>query len=174
MSDSYQRTQLQGFLEDVFRIWDPDALFRLILKSAKDPLNTCDLDVWLSLKHYIEESSGGLDFLSRKWNALKQLNKQKVELCRETKSVICRLGKLGILHDYVSIGDHGKLVLPLRETLGMKGRAIVVHDQHPCSESLDQALERGSIEPFPEFYGITYGEGMCTPKVFTGNRSGCV
>ena len=43
-------------------------------------------------------------------------------------SILARLGLMGRLHSYASIGDHGKLVLPLRRALGLSGPAYIVHD----------------------------------------------
>lgn len=59
-----------------------------------------------------------------------------------------------MIHDYVSIGDHGKLVLPLRKELGMRGRVWVVHED--CPDEIPAVLERGSTGPVGEHVPIEY------------------
>lgn len=97
------------------------------------------------------------------WNQLKQLRQQKDELAQETLSIISRLGKIGQLHDYVSIGDNGKLVISLRDTLAMRGQVWVVHDSQPNASDLVVVLERGSVEPLGKFVPIDYGN-VTTPQ----------
>lgn len=96
--------------------------------------------------------------LMKTWNQLKQLREQKVELTRETLSIFSRMGKIGQLHDYVSIGDNGKLVLMLREALKMQGKVWIVHDVNSASVDLGVILERGSIDPIGEFVPIDYSD----------------
>jgi SAM-dependent methyltransferase len=101
--------------------------------------------------------------LKKTWRQLKQLREQKDEIARETVSIMSRLGKIGQLHDYVSIGDNGKMVLPLREALGMRGQVWVVHDVRPESSEIPVVLERGSVEPLGHFVLVDY-QDVTTPR----------
>lgn len=101
--------------------------------------------------------------LQKTWKQLKQLREQKNELARETVSIMSRLGKIGQLHDYVNIGDNGKMVLPLREALDMRGRVWIVHDVNANSTEIPVILERGSVEPLGHFVPIDYRD-VATPQ----------
>lgn len=54
------------------------------------------------------------------------------------------VGRSSGLHGYVSIGDHGKLVLPIRAKLDLQGPVYILHDM--CSEDIPAVLERGSLD----------------------------
>ena len=94
--------------------------------------------------------------LGKTWAQLKQLRQQKDELTKETVGVIFRLGKMGQIHDYVSIGDNGKLILSLREALDMRGQFYVVHDVPATSLDIPVVLERGSVDPIGKYIPIDY------------------
>jgi len=119
-----------------------------------------------------------MKMLSKSWAQLKQLREQKEELTKETLSIISRLGKLGQIHDYVSVGDNGKLVLTLRDALEMGGEIYIVHDVPASSlvgfkpvillnlslfdlsnniqQDLPVVLERGSVDPLGKYIAIDY------------------
>lgn len=101
--------------------------------------------------------------LLKTWKQLKQLRQQKEELTRETVSIVSRLGMIGQLRDYVSVGDNGKVVLPLREALGMRGHVWIVHDTNADSTEIPVILERGSVEPLGHFVSIDYSD-VATPE----------
>ncbi len=91
-------------------------------------------------------------------------------MAAETLSIVAKLGKVGHLHDYIGIGDNGKLVLSLRESLGMQGRVWVIHDSPPESSDLSVVLERGSVEPLGTFVPIDYSD-VSTPPWTIPNES---
>lgn len=78
------------------------------------------------------------------WHGLKQLSAQKEELVNELEHLLSMVGKAKGLYGYVSIGDHGKLVLPIRAKLGVSGPVFILHES--CSEDIPAVLERGSLE----------------------------
>jgi hypothetical protein len=53
---------------------------------------------------------------------VKQLWEQKEEIANETAAIIAKLGLRGRLHSYLSVGDCGKMVLPLKHALGELAR----------------------------------------------------
>ena len=114
----------------------------------------------MKLNFNFYKDNGPLQNLRRTWNQLKQLREQKDEITRETVSIISRLGKIGELHDYVSIGDNGKLVLSLRESLQMNGQVYIVHDVNPTSTDMAVILERGSVDPMGIFVPIDYSQSV--------------
>jgi SAM-dependent methyltransferase len=125
-----------------------------IAKAARDPRNEHDVDCFVHLQGLLVSSSGALATAVRSWKQLRQLRAQKQELLRETMSVFAQLGRLGSstsprwgppttahartrrgacappppLVGYVSIGDHGKMVLDYRRALELTGKVWVVHD----------------------------------------------
>lgn len=158
-----RRQFLEEFLVHVFNIEDPSTLFRLISQAVWEPDNVTDLDVYAHLQAALAtENAGPVNMLKKTWRQLKQLREQKDEIARETVSIMSRLGKIGQLHDYVSIGDNGKMVLPLREALGMRGQVWVVHDVRPESSEIPVVLERGSVEPLGHFVLVDY-QDVTTP-----------
>jgi len=66
---------------------------------------------------------------------------QRKELARQTASIVGKLGRIGTLDGYVSIGDQGKMVLPLRAALGLRGEVWVLNDAF--SDDTPAVLERG-------------------------------
>eukprot|EP00026_Physarum_polycephalum_P000921 Phypoly_transcript_00922.p1 GENE.Phypoly_transcript_00922~~Phypoly_transcript_00922.p1 ORF type:complete len:1281 (-),score=247.58 Phypoly_transcript_00922:48-3377(-) len=161
LNPALRRQFLEEFLVHVFNIEDPSVLFKIISKAVWDPSNKSDLDVYCYLQTALTKEGSGMVRVT--WNQLKQLRQQKDELAQETLSIISRLGRIGQLHDYVSIGDNGKLVISLRDALNMRGNVWVVHDTQPNSSDLLVVLERGSVEPLGTFVPIDY-ENVITPQ----------
>jgi len=95
------------------------------------------------------EPSGVLSALgavSKKMRALTQLNHQKREIARETVNLLNKMGKSrssGQIQNYLSIGDPGKLVVPLRKALGLQ-KIWIVNDK--LKEDLPSMIERGFVD----------------------------
>lgn len=134
-----------GFLTQIFNVMDHEQLFRMILKAARDPENRDDIEIYRALQRQVNESSGPVGAALKTWKQLNQLSAQKSELTREVCSIVSHLGKFGQLHDLLSIGDAGRLVLSLRRALHMKGQCWVAHDAF--SEDVPAVMERGSLDP---------------------------
>jgi SAM-dependent methyltransferase len=60
------------------------------------------------------------------------------------------------LHDYCSIGDHGKLVLSLRRALHMGGRAVIVNDRKGGDDDVACVLERCSLDRVGDLADIDF------------------
>ena len=69
-----------------------------------------------------------------------------------------KLGRIGTLDGYVSIGDQGKMVLPLRSALGLRGEVWVVNDSF--SDDIPAVLERGCVE--------RVGHSVAVPALYGG------
>jgi len=149
---------LEGFLVDVFSIVPSGQMLRMLAFAVWDARNKSDTDIFVSLQKQIEQRGPPLSKLSGLWAGIKQLSAQRAELVRETVSVLARLGKVGVMHSYCSIGDHGKLVLALREALGMLGRAWIAHDVNAKEDDVPACLERGANDGLEvaEFVAIDY------------------
>jgi SAM-dependent methyltransferase len=137
----------EGFLVDIFSIMPSNQVHRLLIHAAWDNRNKCDDDIYASLLESItKQTSSPISQIRNLWLAVKQVSEQKKEITRETLSVLVRLGRIGHIHDYCSIGDHEKLILRLREQLGIKGKTWIVHDEEATQENMGAVLERGSLD----------------------------
>ena len=143
-SPSLRRDFKDGFLKQIFNVMDNEQLFRMIVKATRDPENESDIEIYRALQRLLNDSSGPVAAAGKTWKQLTQLAAQRKELVREVSAIVARLGKSGQLHDYLSVGDHGKMVLPLRKALQMKGRCWVAHDTY--SDDIPAVVERGSLD----------------------------
>ena len=142
----------------MFAVVPAAQMLRMLALAVWDARNKSDSDIFVSLQKQIELRRSPLSKLSGLWAGIKQLSAQRAELVRETVSVLARLGKVGVTHSYCSIGDHGKLVLALREALGMQGRAWIAHDVDAKEEDVSACLERGANDgrEVGEFVEVDY------------------
>jgi FAD/FMN-containing dehydrogenase/SAM-dependent methyltransferase len=161
---------LGGFLEDVFRIVPRAEMHRLLASAVWDSRNRTDDDIYAALSAQLVRRASPLARVSGLFSAVKQLNAQKAELVRETVSVLARLGKVGAIHAYCSIGDHGKIVLPLREALGMRGRTFIVNDVDAKEDDVPACLERGATDgrEVGEFVPIDFSDVSRPPGALAG------
>ncbi|CAK9063882.1 unnamed protein product [Durusdinium trenchii] len=133
-----------GFLTQIFNVMDHEQLFRMMVKATRDPENTNDIEIYRALQRLLNESTGPVAAGMKTVKQLKQISAQKKELTREVCAIVARLGKFGQLQDYLSVGDPGRMVLPLRKALQMKGRCWVAHDTY--SDDIPAVVERGSLD----------------------------
>lgn len=159
MRDPYQRKQfLDIFLTQVLSIGNNTQIFRHINRAIWDPRLKDDDQIYMSLVEGLNSESGPIANLVKIWKNVRQLSDQKKELVRETVSVLSRLGRFGSVHNMVSVGDHGKLVVRLRAALKMKGHVWVVHDKEGNDSDAAAILERGShsAADIGDFVSIDY------------------
>jgi len=159
MKHPYLRSQfLDVFLTEVLDIGNNTQLFRLINRAIWDPRLKDDNQIYMSIVDGLTQTSGPISSLVKAWKNVKQLSEQKKELVREIVSVMSRLGRFGKIHTMCSIGDHGKLVVPLRTAMKIKGHVWVVHDKEGGNSDIAAILERGSQDPglIGEFVPINY------------------
>jgi hypothetical protein len=146
---------VDGFLVNVFNLQDNHFLFRKISKAFFDPRNSNDLEIYGQLYEELHSAKPNpVSQISSIWKSAKQLREQKHEICRETVSLVTKLGKYGRLRDLVSIGDFGKLVLEFRRNLGMDGNVWIVNDSN--SNDIPAVLERGAVDPVGQFVKIDF------------------
>ena len=135
------------FLTKIFNIEDPAALYNMIAKVARNPRNASDLDCFVQLKELLAGSEASpAAAAQRAWKQVRQLKAQKVELVRETGSLLSQLGRLGTLTGYVSMGDHGKMVLEYQRALGLKGKVWVVHDVNADADTSTGSEGRDGVD----------------------------
>jgi len=149
----------EEFLVTIFNVEKPTEVMRVISKAAWDPRNTDDNAIYQSVYRYFNsriDSGLSMAGVGKGWRSLRQLSHQKRELTRETSLILQRLGMFGRLRGYVSMGDHGKIVLNLKragafapEQIGEgNAKCYVVHDFDDNDEvSIPCILERGSMHP---------------------------
>ncbi len=149
---------LDGFLMDIFAIVPQKEMYRLVTTAAWDARKQNDDDIYGALLESLSKRNTPFTQLTSLWSQVKQLSDQKRELVRETVSVLARLGRVGHVHDYCSIGDHGKLILPLRKAVGMRGRAWIVHDELGNESNIAAVLERAAVNSVDvgEYVSIDY------------------
>ena len=145
---------LEEFLETQLRIESPSSFYRIITKAAWDKRNQNDGDIYVAIQDSLQELAGSpIHQLTTTWNGISQLRDQKAEIVRQIISIVGHLGKMGAVHDYVSIGDHGKCVLQLSKKLPLHS-CVVVHDKE--SDDIPAVLERGSVDAVGRFQVINY------------------
>jgi SAM-dependent methyltransferase len=147
------RNDFEKFLITVFNIETPRSLMAIITRTVWNQENKSDLDVYQELCNYLKIRPLQLYHNIRNaYKTMRQLVDQKKEISTEVVSLVSKLGLNGKIHDYASFGDAGRLVLPLRKKLSMKGKTFIIHDKQG---SLD-ILERGSISPIGIFVPFDY------------------
>ncbi|GAM26439.1 hypothetical protein SAMD00019534_096140 [Acytostelium subglobosum LB1] len=133
------------FLVDILALGSRNELMRLMNTSVWDNRLKDDNDIYENLVRCLQSKSGPFGEIVKVWKQVKQLSDQRKELVRETVSVLSHVGLVGKVHDLVSIGDHGKLVAPLRKALRMQGDTWIVHDVQADDSDIGATLERGVI-----------------------------
>eukprot|EP00759_Apiculatamorpha_spiralis_P047131 PhF_6_TR42996/c0_g1_i1/m.65620 len=152
-----RRAFLQQFLTRVFSVRSEVEVGNEITKALYTLGENPHDDLVYSALYQKFSSSSPFSNIMQSWKTLGQLQAQKTELQGETTRVLHKLGRVGLIHDYVSIGDHGKLVLRLQQSLKMQGKVWIVHDSiDECDVAA--AMERGSAEPLGTFVPIEYSD----------------
>ena len=160
LRDSKLRRQFrQQFLVRIFNVEDPGKLFNALARVARDPRNADDVQCFEDLQKLLTDQSDAMSTARRAWKQVRQLRLQKNELRRETASLLSQLGRLGTLTGYVSIGDHGKMVLEYQRALDLRGKVWVVHDvdadaRHPRMAS--SAQEEPPSASVPEVPAVSH------------------
>jgi hypothetical protein len=154
------RRKLRHFLLYVFNIENERSLYAKILRATLRPENKTDLDIYGELQRVLGKRSIPLaSSVMKNIKQFKQLREQKKEFTEEVVSIVSAAGYGGKIHDYVSIGDSGKLVRPLQQALGMKGQMWVVHDK----ERPTDVIERGSLFSVGKFVEFDYAQVADVP-----------
>ncbi|KYQ88882.1 hypothetical protein DLAC_10691 [Tieghemostelium lacteum] len=148
MKDPQMRqTFIETFLTEFLSLTNNNALMRIINTAIWDQRLADDNAIYMKLIEQLALNQGPLSGVMSVWNLVKQLAEQKRELVRETVSVLSHIGMVGKVHDLVSIGDHGKLITPLRIALQMRGKTWIVHDDIEADETnIGATLERGTVD----------------------------
>jgi FAD/FMN-containing dehydrogenase len=147
------KKKLETFLRVIFNIENPARLFSQIARIVWNPKTNTDMKVYNELQRRLNSRKFQSYLKLRNGlKTLKQISEQRTELAEETLSIVSKLGLIGSLHDYASIGDSGKMILSLRSSLGMKGTAYVVHDRQRPADF----IERGSLFQVGNFVPIDY------------------
>lgn len=154
-SDSYQnlvnnplmrRKFEEQFLKNIFHVLDPKSLMNLITKATWDSSAKNDIEVYRILRNSLIKERGVITSIKKTWNQINQLNKQKTEIAREMAVIIGRLSKIGKIHDYVSIGDNGKVVNGLKKLIGMRGQTWVVHSHDISISTHSDFVAKGTCD----------------------------
>lgn len=136
-----------GFLVDVFALIPHEELNRILVTVIWDKTLKTDEDIYGAIVEAVNKRNSSFLTQGKLLVTLtNQISSQKTELLRETLSVLSRLGRLGKIHDYCSIGDHGKLNLCLKNALQMKGNSWIVHDVNAKDSDVFAVLERGAVQ----------------------------
>lgn len=141
------RRKFQQFLKEVFNIED-ETFYAVMANATWNPVNEGDIDVYRALQSHLQ--SRAFNWFHRPRNLIKsliQLRRQKKELLEQTELIVKNLGLFGHIHDYASFGDSGKMVIPFRDKMGIKGNVYILNDQQGALDF----IERGSIAPVGTF-----------------------
>ena len=149
LSDPLLRARFRHeFLVNIFSLVDSDIVITAMTKAALDPLNATDFEIFKSIKAALSSGSSPLKPLK----SILQLHRQKKELVRETLSLFHKVGRTNLTNSYVSLGDNGKVMLPLSKALDIKSPMYQGHDK-PCeADDVASVLERGSLSPVADAF----------------------
>lgn len=153
LETEHGRKSLRLFLLHVFNLENERSLYAKVLRATLRPQNATDLDVYKELQLVLSKRSVPLaSSIVKNIKQVRQLWDQQKEFTDEVVGIVSAAGYGGKLHDYASIGDSGKLILSLRNALGMKGQSWVIHDR----ERPGDVIERGSLFSVGTFVKIDY------------------
>ena len=158
MNDGSLRLQFkEDFLVATFSVLSPAVVMNALQQACYDERNTDDNDIYEALLSRLSEDRKNpvAEFLYL-LNSIRLLATQRAEFTREVVSIVSRLGRLGELHDFLNIGDAGKMCKSLRKALSMHGATVVAHDSDPGPEDVAGVLERGSLDAVGQFERIDY------------------
>jgi SAM-dependent methyltransferase len=139
-ADETLKMKFYEFLHTVFNLLPPKLVFGLYAKATWNPLNKTDLDVYKEVQEKLKKLSFLYTFV-KIYKSLKQLITQKIELTREYHSILSMIGRIGLIDNYVCIGDSGKLIPKFKRVLKVKGNIYILHDKQ---RTLD-FVEKGTI-----------------------------
>ena len=158
------------FLKHVFDVAQSSHLFAVMSRLKYDIRCSTDSQVYAALGKALEDETTKAGLMMRELRKLLQASRQKAQLAAETHRLLSRLGLVGCLEGYASIGDYGRMVLPFHEVLHLRpgGAVYVVHDDPGDPYSMAAAVERGCVDVIGKFAAIDYTQ--CTfPAVPTGS-----
>jgi SAM-dependent methyltransferase len=118
----------------------------MFAKAVWNPKNKNDLDVYKEVQNKLQSRTLISQF-SNAYNTISQLLEQKTEFTREYYSLIARLGRIGTIDNFVSVGDSGKLVPRFQKHLGVKGDVFILHDKQRVTD----IIERGTLSSTARF-----------------------
>ncbi|CAB9497907.1 Uncharacterized FAD-linked oxidoreductase YitY [Seminavis robusta] len=158
----------QEFLVHVFHIASPADVTRIMAHAAADPRNRDDADIYKVVYDYFQKESSPVTKAQRGWRGIRQLCRQKAELTHQTAAMLHRLGLLGCIRSYVSLGDHGKTVRSFQEAqvFASDYQVWIAHKFEPDDEtSLNVVLERCGMDPVGEKVPFDYLEDEPSEKL---------
>ncbi|EFC40861.1 FAD linked oxidase [Naegleria gruberi] len=145
----------EAFLEQIFNVESKATLENVISSAMWNIKCQDDSDIYSFILQKLSKQ-GLVSNVLKLWRGSNQNRSQKKELLRETSSILSKIGKMGSIRDYVSIGDSGKMVLAFKECLGIDGNIHIVNDNEPSDENMGVYMERGSLKPVGKFVKLNY------------------
>jgi hypothetical protein len=139
------RLQLQLFLSRVFNVASVSAMYSQILASIYHKDNQLsDIAIY---QHLITkcQHQGPLQAAVSQWKQICQLRQQKIEFRDEVTRILGRLGVLGLVKDYVAIGDGGRMVLELNVSCGICGSVWTADADDAPELTIEAAVNRYSM-----------------------------
>jgi hypothetical protein len=136
------RLQTQLFLSRVFNVTAASTMYSSILAAVYHKDNA--LDDMAIYRHLMAHPNheGPVGAFTSGWKKLQQLRDQKVEFRDEVARILGRLGVIGLVKDYVAVGDNGRMVLELNSCCGVNGRVWTVDPPEPEDLTIEAAVNR--------------------------------
>ena len=136
------RLQMQLFLSRVFNVTSASAMYSQVIAAVYHKDNALvDMAIYRHLMAHAKPE-GPLAALTSQWKKVVQLREQKVEFRDEVARIMGRLGIIGLVKDYVAVGDNGKMVLELNTTCGVDGNVWTVDPPEPAEVTIEAAVNR--------------------------------
>lgn len=168
LSTDLGRAALHEFLEAIFRVESPRALFNLVVTAAaRTAPATSDLQVYAELQSLLQgRPFARLLALASQARGLLQLRKQQRQLLEQGLRIVTELGMEGSIRDCMAFGEPGKLAAPLLSHLGVHPASSSLHVVHSTANGLLDKLERAALAApasFQFFDGNSAPERLAQP-----------
>jgi hypothetical protein len=136
------RLQMQMFLSRVFNVTSASAMYSQILAAVYHRDNS--LDDMAIYKHLMAHAKpeGPLGTITSQWKKIVQLREQKIEFRDEVARIMGRLGVIGLVKDYVAIGDNGRMVLELNSACHVDGSVWTADPPESPEVTIEAAVNR--------------------------------
>ena len=143
LSDKINRQKLNSFLVNVFNMVDPNELYNYIYTTYKLNKTINDNTMFLKIKEYIQENYNGINLTYKSYTLL---NKQTEIINSAVKELLLKIGINYPLNNYINIGDSGRYIGALKESLNITGNIYSMNNQYNYLEGINTNFKSSFIK----------------------------
>jgi len=134
LSSNKYTLKFKKFLIHIFSLLPPDELYNFIFGTHGSNKNINDSDMFMKIKNYTENNYNKLTII-RNFHIL--LNEQEVHIGKCMGELLLRAKLTYPLNNYLSIGDSGKYINIIKETLNIDGNIYIINDTYNYFEHIN-------------------------------------